>query len=103
MRLTETLLSTVNLLALIVLAMPLPRGLFWMRYWVPIALLIAVAQVLVEGPRWQMTPAYALTGLFFLLWLLNLAVTRGSTGLIPISRLATGLGALGLVVSSCCR
>lgn len=42
-----------------------------MRYSAPIALLIAVAQVLVEGARWQMIPAYVLTGMFLLAWLLK--------------------------------
>ena len=99
MRLFEILLSIANLLAMLVFVLPLPRGLFWMRYWVPIALLIAVAQVWVEGPRWQMTPAYALVGMCFLVWLLNFAATRGATGQIPINRLVVGLGVLGLMVS----
>ena len=71
MRPIEALLSLTNLLTFCVVAIPLPHVVRWMRYWVPIALLIAGAQVLVEGPRWQMIPAYALTGLFFLVWLLR--------------------------------
>jgi hypothetical protein len=71
MRPLETVLLLANLLAFLVLAVPLPRAVRWMRYLAPIAPLIAVAQVLVEGPRWQMVPAYALAGLFFLLWLLQ--------------------------------
>jgi hypothetical protein len=35
---------------------------------------IAAAQVLVEGTRWQMDPAYALTVLCFLVWLLEASV-----------------------------
>jgi len=66
MRPFETLLLLANLLTLFLLAVPLPRAVRWMRHSAPIALLIAVAQVLMEGPRWQMVPAYALTGPFFL-------------------------------------
>ena len=104
MRAIETLLSLTNLLTFFVVALPLPRVMFWMRYWVPIALLIAVAQVLVEGPRWQMVPAYTLAGLFLLVWLLrNTAPLDGLVGQILNNRLAVGLAVvlsvLGLVVS----
>lgn len=104
MRPIETLLSFTNLLTLCVLAIPLPRALLWMRYVAPIALLIAVAQVLVEGLRWQMVPAYALAGLFFLVWLLqNFVSLDVLTGQILTNRfvvsLSVGLGVLGLVVS----
>ncbi len=95
MRLIETLLLLANLLALFVLTVPLPRAMRWMHYWVPIALLIAVAQTLVEGVRWQMIPVYALTGLFFLVWLLQNIASAG----LPAHRLVVGLGTLGLAVS----
>jgi hypothetical protein len=55
MRPLETLLSLANLLAFLVLAVPLPRAASWMRHLAPITLPIAVAQVLVEGPR-SVTP-----------------------------------------------
>ena len=98
MRPIETLLSLANLLTFFVLA--LPRAVFWLRYWVPSALLIAIAQVLVEGARWQMLPAYALTGLFFLVWLLqNSAAVGGPAGQTLTNRFAIGLGILGLVIS----
>src|SRR5215216_3609504 len=71
MRPLETLLALANLLAFLVLAVPLLRVVPWLRHLAPIALAIAIAQVLVEGPRWQMVPAYALAGLFFLVWLLQ--------------------------------
>ena len=63
-------------------------------------LLIAIAQILVEGPRWQMVPAYVLTGLFFVVWLLqNIAPAHGLAGQMWVNRLAVGLGVLGLAVS----
>ena len=105
MRPIETLLSLANLLAILVLALPLPRVVVpWLRHLAPIALAIAVAQVLVEGPRWQMVPAYALAGLFFVIWLLRYVTPAGKpaghgrTNRFAVG-LAVGLGILGLVFS----
>ncbi len=104
MRPLETLLSLTNLLAFCVLTIPLPRALFWLRYWVLIALLTAVVQVLVEGARWQMFPAYALTGIFFLVWLVqnNTPLGRVTEEILTnrlVVGLGVGLGVLGLVVA----
>src|SRR5215207_7800379 len=104
MRPLEILLSLANLLAFLVLAVPRLRAVPWVRHLAPIALPIAVAQVLVEGPRWQMVPAYALTGLFFLIWLLqNIAPAGKLAGHRRTNRLAIGLavgvGVLGLAIS----
>jgi hypothetical protein len=55
MRPLETVLLLANLLAFLVLAVSLPRAVPWMRHLAPITLAIAVAQVLVEGPR-SVTP-----------------------------------------------
>ncbi len=99
MRLIETLLLLANLLAFFIVAIPLPRAVCWVRYWVPIVPLIAIAQVLVEGPRWQMIPAYVLTGLLLLVWLLRI-VKRGSLDSNRlIAGLGSGLGVLMLVIS----
>ena len=104
MRAIETLLLLTNLLTFCVLALPLLRGIFWLRYWVLIAVLIAVVQVLLEGARWQMFPAYALTGIFFLVWLVqNNRPLGGVTEQILTNRLVVGLGVglgiLGLVAA----
>src|SRR5215203_2619464 len=100
MRPIEILLSLANLLAFLVLAVPRLRAVPWLRHLAPMALAIAIAQVLVEGPRWQMLPAYALAGLFFLIWLLqNFAPAGRPAGQKWTNRLAVGLGILGLVVS----
>src|SRR5918995_1652949 len=104
MRPIETLLLLANLLAFLVIAVPLPRAVRWMRHLALIALPIAVAQVLVEGPRWQMAPAYALAGLFFVVWVLrNIAPVGWSAGKKRTNRLtvglAVGLGVLGLAAS----
>jgi hypothetical protein len=104
MRPIETVLSLANLLAFFVLAVRLPRAVRWVRHSAPIALPIAIAQVLVEGPRWQMVPAYALAGLFFVVWLLRYIAPSGGTARKKRTNrlaagLAIGLGALGLAVS----
>lgn len=96
MRPIETLVFLANLLTFFVVAVPLSHAVPWMRYSAPIALLIAVAQVRVEGPRWQMVPAYALTALFFLVGLLQHSAPAGAPA---TNRLFIGLGVLGLAVS----
>lgn len=92
MRPIETLLLLATLLTFFLLAVSLPRAVRWMRHSAPVALLIAVAQVLVEGSRWQMVPAYALAGLFFLVWRLRKSAPTGkSAGQNRTHRLAVGL------------
>jgi predicted dienelactone hydrolase len=105
MRPGEILVLLVNLLTFYVLAVPQLRAKRWTRYLAPSALLSAGAQALVEGVRWQMIPAYALSGVFFLVWLLQ---GRKPAGEAVASRrsqrlaaaLGTGLGVLGLAVSA---
>ena len=100
MRPVEILLSLANLAAFLTLIVPLPRELCWMHYLAAITLLIAGIQALVEGPRWQMAPAYLLAGLFFLVWVLQVLAPVGSpTEPRWAYQLATGLGLLGLAVS----
>lgn len=100
MRPIEILLSVANLLTFFVLAFPRLHAVCWTGYVALIALLLAIAQLLIEGPRWQMVPAYVLTGLFFLLWLLqNIAPAAvPAPNRLSIS-LAIGLGVLALAVS----
>lgn len=63
------------------------------------ALVIAITQTIAEGPRWQMFPAYTLSILFFILWLVE-KVLPGSIQ-VPriISLLSTGMGILMLVIA----
>jgi len=61
-------------------------------YMALITLFIAGIQMLVEGSRWQMFPAYTLAGLFCLAWLLqNFAPTNGLIGQLLTNRFASGL------------
>ena len=62
MRFIEAIQSGANFLAFISLAVSLSPGLHWLRFAAPVAVLAAIAQAVVEGPRWQMIPAYSLTG-----------------------------------------
>ena len=104
MRTLEALLLMADLLAFVFVSVPRMRAVSWIRHLPAVALVIAAAQVLAEGPRWQMAPAYALTGLFFGVWLLqNFAPARGPAGRKRLHRVgaavAIGLGALGLAIA----
>jgi predicted dienelactone hydrolase len=102
MRPLEILLSMVNGLSLLALAAPALRTLRWARHWPLLAPLIAVAQVLMEGVRWQLLPAYALSAALGLVCLLRQRQSGGPAR--PhrpkrFPRLGIGLGLLGLAVS----
>src|SRR6266508_917250 len=104
MRPLEILLALANLLTFFVLAVPRLSAVRWMGYAAVISLLVAGAQVVVEGFRWQMIPAYVLSGLFFLVWLLQTIAPAGTpAGGGLNNRLVVGLairlGGLGLAVS----
>ncbi len=103
MRPLETLLLLANLLTFVALVIPRLRAAPRARVVAPIALLIAGAQLLVEGSRWQMIPAYALSGLLLLIWLLQgqspVAGGRSRAGRLAV-RLGAALAVLGLAASS---
>jgi predicted dienelactone hydrolase len=108
MRTFEILLLLTDLMAFLVLSVRQVRGRLWMRNSPAIALValvMAAAQWLAEGPRWQMLPAYALTVLFLLAWLLQNSAPMG--GLDGWKRphptaaaVAITLGALGLAIAA---
>ena len=102
MRPIETLLLIANLLTFFVLAVLPFRDIRWTGYAALTALTIAFGQVLVEGSRWQMIPAYLLTALFFIVWLRQKIApskrTRYTTNRIAVG-LAIGLSAIALAIS----
>jgi predicted dienelactone hydrolase len=104
MRALEILLLVADLVAFLLSAVPLPGRARWLRHAAPTALPVMAAQLLVEGPRWQMVPAYALAGLFVLVWLLRTIkpagrpTARGRTRRLAAG-LGVGLGVLGLAVA----
>lgn len=102
MRPLEGLLLLANLLAFLILVFSARFSKSRIRYLVPIAPGIAFAQVLIEGLRWQMIPAYALSGLFLLVALLQSRkpATEPSRSKRLWSLAGFVLVALGLVVSA---
>ena len=100
MRPIETLLLLTNLLTFTALVFPRLHAVRWTGYSALIALLIVGTQALMEGARWQMVPAYTLSGLFFLIWLWqNIATAGGIATNRLVAGLGVGLGVLGLAVS----
>ena len=80
MRPAEGVLIAANLLASMVLVIPLPGAARWPRRAAPLVLLVAGAQLLAEGPRWQMVPAYTIGGVILLVWLIQNAKQEGRPG-----------------------
>ena len=68
MRPLETLLLLANLLTFLSMVIPLFRVICLQGYFALAASLAAAEQVLIEGARWQMVPAYGLVFLFLFVW-----------------------------------
>lgn len=111
MRTWESLLLLADLLAFLVLSIRQVYGRRWMRgspviaLVALVALVMAVAHWLAEGPRWQMLPAYALTMLFLPAWMVQKAATVGGPDgwkrLHPAAAaVAITLGAFGLAIAA---
>src|ERR1019366_2313209 len=87
----ETLLIVANSLTFLAFAVPQLRAIRWTRYIVLITLALALVQIFVEGPRWQMVPAYVLSGLFLLVWVVQrLEKSSGIVKRLLSSRLIVG-------------
>ena len=104
MRPLEALLLLADVLAFVGLAVRPLFALRWMRHVVLLAPLLALAQVSLEGARWEMAPAYSMTALFVLVWLLATIAPAASLARQILSKrlvagLGIGLGALGLAVA----
>ena len=100
MRPIEILLAVANLLTFVALAVPRLHSPRWIGWIVVISMLsIVVAQVLLEGTRWQMAPAYVLAGLFVLVWLVqSFAPAGGAFEAILTNRFVAGSAiALGVM------
>jgi len=101
MRSLEILLLLADLVALVILAFPRLHDAGWCRLSTSAAVAIASAQVGVEGPRWQLVPAYALALLLFLA-----SIARRSTAAadaapqVRLARIAIGCAAVGLAVAA---
>jgi len=101
MRNLETLLLLADLVVLVILTFPRLHDAGWWRLSAFAAMAIAFAQLGVEGPRWQLVPAYALTLLFFLA---SIARTSGAAAdgarRVRLTRIAIGCAAVGLAVAA---
>ncbi|WP_213455474.1 alpha/beta hydrolase family protein [Rhizomonospora bruguierae] len=105
MRPLEITLIVANVVALLLLAIPAPGRARWLRHSALITIPVAGAQLLIEGSRWQMVPAYALAGLFLLRWLVPAGKPADTPGARHWTRrLATTVGVslavLGLAISA---
>jgi predicted dienelactone hydrolase len=97
MRPLETLLLTTDLLAVLLLVVRLPVRARHLRHLALVPLPALAAQLLVEGARWQLIPAYALTGLLAIAWLMRTAAP-GRAGR-RVTGVAAGADVLVLVAS----
>ena len=71
MRIIEALLVSVNGLTFLLLIIAQSRATRWVGFSTAAAILLTCAQIVIEGSRWQLVPAYLLSGLFCLLWALR--------------------------------
>lgn len=102
MRALEAALLVANLLTFVALAVPQQRVMRWLRLIAPAGFGIAMAQMLVEGPRWQMGPAYVVTGALLLISLRKhrtkaVGAAAGPGGRRAAKRVNVGLGVLGVL------
>jgi predicted dienelactone hydrolase len=91
MRPGEILLVVAICFTWVVFAVPQLRVIRWMGSIVFITSALAVVQVLVEGARWQMVPAYVLAGLCLVVWVVQrLAPAGGRVTHLFTRRVVTG-------------
>lgn len=98
MRPFEILLLLAISLAFLKLIFPPLRRMYQSGYIAFTPLLITIIQILVEGQRWQMMPAYTLATAFFLIWLLRTLLSKRflirKSVAVSFSILSIGLGTL---------
>ncbi len=99
MRPLETLLVSTNFLTFVVLAIPRIRTASWAGLLPLTALVMAVVQVSLERYRWQMVPAYALTGVLLLAWLWQRLGPHQPVHWVLVGG-TVAIGVLGLLVST---
>lgn len=104
MRPLEGLLNVANVGTFLLLVIPLRGPARRLRYWALVALPVMGVQLVLEGPRWQMIPAYVLGVLLILAWLVrDIGPGRARPGRTWARRLVAALGVvlgvLGLALS----
>ncbi len=83
MRSIEIILSIINLSAFLLLLIPNSSARSCLRIVIPIIPVTACAQLLFEGSRWQMLPAYMVSAVLCLLWLYRLIACRKGVQALP--------------------
>ena len=99
MRFFEIMLILVNIIAFCSLAIKQLHTIRWIGYAAPVALLVSAIEMVVEGFRWQMIPAYTLTAIFIVIWLLSKGIVGGLRVNRIVSFLGAGLGVIVIVIS----
>jgi len=100
MRLFEFLILVLDLIALLVLNLRLRSKPEWFRFLPSVIVGILIVHLVVEHYRWQMVPAYLLTGAFFLLTLPGmLKGTESQPGNRGLAILGGGLEVVGWVAA----
>ena len=101
MRLFEILILVLNLIALLVLILPIRPRPGWFRFLPSVIVAILLVHWVVERYRWQMAPAYLLTGALFLLTLPGLLKgTERPPGNRGLAILGGGLAVLGWAIAA---
>jgi hypothetical protein len=106
MRLFEILTLVTLLLALLSFFVPRPKRPQWMAFLPSLVVLLVLAHLVLEGYRWQMVPAYALTVLTFLASVRGIMQgidTQGkpsSPGRRALTIIGTVLGLLVLIIAA---
>jgi predicted dienelactone hydrolase len=105
MRALEILLVVADLVAFLLLVVSLRGRARWLHHAALIPLPAMGVQLLVEGPRWQLLPAYALAGLLLLVWLWRTSKLAGRPARRRWTRrlavgVGAGLGVLGLAIAA---
>jgi predicted dienelactone hydrolase len=101
MRSLEVLLLLADLVTLGLMAFPRLHDAGGWRLSIFATMAIAFAQVGVEGPRWQLVPAYVLTVLFFLVSIARRsAAAADAARRVRPRRIAIGCAAVGLAVAA---
>lgn len=96
MRPLEVFLVGALALALVTTFIPLSKQPGWLRLLPAFPAIVLLSQVSVEGYRWQMVPAYALSGIVFLAGLP--AIIRGDRPAATSRRVSKALAIIGSLV-----
>ncbi|HSX30037.1 MAG TPA: hypothetical protein VLE73_05765 [Candidatus Saccharimonadales bacterium] len=99
MRLFESLLLGLVILAFCRLSIPYLRSLSWLKFSVFLPLIAAVLQYSIEGPRWQLYPAYTFALVLGIIGLIQLAYAGRLRPNLTVKIGGTVIGLLVIIIS----